>query len=549
MRLLHAIATRCARSIVWVSLLALGAPLLAQAASPLTAYKQTNQLIVKYRNGQASPFGLSQSELMRRAQEQAERLGVSLTHVRALGGYGQVLRLPSMRGLEDIQRLAQRMSLNPLVAYAEPDYLMQAQQMPNDPRYNEQWHYYEPTGGLNLPGAWDLSLGDGAVVAVVDTGVLPHADLAGQLLPGYDFISDADMANDGDGRDADASDAGDWLAAHECGWYSPSSDRPSSWHGTHVAGTIAAASNNGLGVAGVAWNARILPVRVLGKCGGYTSDIVDGMRWAAGLAVSDVPANPHPAQVINLSLGGKAACGQSYKDAIGDIRAVGTTVVVAAGNSNDDAADYSPANCPGVVTVAATNRDGGRASYSNYGSAVDVAAPGGQYAGGSVSGAILSTLNAGERDPAGDSYAFYQGTSMATPHVAGVLALMYAVRPDLTPELAAQVLTNTARAFPATGGADSCDTATCGAGLVDAAAAVAAAPTAVEEDDGNQPGFACTEHTASTRSHVNEGRAEICWSWYACAAGSGNYLGFLSSYGAVTVAETAPDHYERGYCN
>ena len=172
----------------------------------------------------------------------------------------------------------------------------------------------------------------------------------------------------------------DWITAAESssGYFAGCQVHNSSWHGTHTAGTIGAASNNGVGVAGVNWNSKILPVRVLGKCGGYTSDIADGMRWAAGLSVSGVPANANPAKVLNLSLGGYGACDATYQNAVNAIVAAGTTIVVSAGNSNADAVNYRPGNCTGVITVAATNRDGGRAYYSNYGSTVEISAPGGE---------------------------------------------------------------------------------------------------------------------------------------------------------------------------
>jgi serine protease len=244
-------------------------------------------------------------------------------------------------------------------------------------------------------------------------------DLAEQILPGYDFITDSAMANDGDGRDSDPTDPGDWVQAGECGGGEPQQDIPSSWHGTHVAGTIAAKTNNDIGVSGVAWEAKLLPVRVLGKCGGYTSDIADGMRWAAGAAVTGVPDNPNPAKVLNLSLGALGECSQTYGEAIEAVRAQGASVVIAAGNSNQDASQYRPANCPGVITVAATKRDGGRAYYSNFGTTVDVAAPGGQTFDPvsntpTTTDGVLSTLNAGQTTPGTDDYyGFYQGTSMA----------------------------------------------------------------------------------------------------------------------------------------
>ncbi|HEX8785206.1 MAG TPA: S8 family serine peptidase, partial [Telluria sp.] len=237
----------------------------------------------------------------------------------------------------------------------------------------------------------------------------------------------------------------------------------SSWHGTHVAGTIAALTNNALGVAGVAYGAKIVPARVLGKCGGYTSDIADAIVWASGGTVSGVPANANPARVISMSLGGTGACDTTTQNAINSARSRNTVVVVAAGNESQNASNSSPANCSGTIVVAATNKSGGRASYSNYGTIVTLAAPGGDTGAG-----ILSTLNAGTKTPGADSYASYMGTSMATPHVSAVVALMLAKNPNLTPDDVAARLKSSARAFPA-----SCSG--CGAGILDASAAIDAA--------------------------------------------------------------------------
>jgi serine protease len=219
-----------------------------------------------------------------------------------------------------------------------------------------------------------------------------------------------------------------------------------------------------VGVAGIAYNARVVPARVLGKCGGYTSDIADAIVWSSGGSVSGVPANANPAKVINISLGGGGSCGTTTQNAINSAISRGTSVIVAAGNSAANAANFSPANCAGVVTVAATGRNGGRASYSNFGAVVEVAAPGGS--GGANS--ILSTLNAGSTTPGADSYALYNGTSMATPHVVGVVALMLSAKATLTPAQVTSILQSTARAFPAT-------CSQCGSGIVNANAAVVAA--------------------------------------------------------------------------
>ena len=452
------------------SVAAAGTPAVqASAAAPTT----TDRIIVKYRDGSTTQMQAASTN-SRALQRQSAldssgaRFNVRMTHLRGTALGANVLRLDHHMTNADAAALARDIAAaDPDVEYAEPDRILRPLFTPNDTYYASQWHYYESTAGLNLPAAWDLSTGTGIVVAVIDTGYRPHADLAANIVPGYDFITDTAVSNDGNGRDADASDPGDAIVAGECGSGYPTQDQSSSWHGTHVAGTIAAVTNNGTGVAGVAFGAKVQPVRVLGKCGGYTSDIADAIIWASGGTVSGVPANTTPARVLNLSLGGSGACDTTTQNAINSARSRNAVVVVAAGNSNANAANYSPASCTGIVTVAAVNRSGGRAYYSNYGSVVEVAAPGGDMTSAAANG-ILSTLNAGTTTPGADVYAYYQGTSMATPHVAGVVALMLAKNASLTPDQVITMLQSTARAFPAT-------CSQCGAGIVDAAAAVKAA--------------------------------------------------------------------------
>ena len=385
--------------------------------------------------------------------------------LRQMGTGAHVFKLDRALSHNDLQRVAAELkAADPNIAYAEPDRKMYPLMTPNDTRYSSQWDLFETTGGIRAPAAWDLATGSGVTVAVIDTGIRPHADLSGQIVAGYDMIKDTAVANDGNARDSDPSDPGDWTAANECAAGEPASS--SSWHGTHVAGTIAARTNNTSGIAGIAFNAKIQPIRVLGKCGGYTSDIADGMIWASGGTVSGLPANATPSRVINMSLGGGGACDTTSQNAINSARSRGTAIVVAAGNENQNASNSNPANCSGVITVAATDRNGSRAYYSNYGAVVALAAPGGDVRSSSSNG-ILSTLNAGTQAPGADSYAYYQGTSMAAPHVAGVVALMLSAKPGATPDQVKAALQSSARAFPG-----SCSQ--CGSGIVDAAAAVAA---------------------------------------------------------------------------
>jgi serine protease len=352
---------------------------------------------------------------------------------------------------------------NPEVAYVEPDRRMVALLTPNDTYFGNQWDLTDPVGGISMPAAWDLATGSGVKVAVLDTGIAAHSDLSGQLVGGYDFISSATTARDGNGRDSNPNDEGDWNAAGECGSGSPKSN--SSWHGTHVTGTIAAATHNGKGIAGMAYGAKVVPVRVLGKCGGTVSDIVDAIVWASGGAVSGVPSNPNPAKVLNLSLGGGGACG-SFQAAINTARANGAVFVVAAGNENRNVTNSSPANCSGVISVAATTRSGSRASYSNYGSTIVVSAPGGDGSGGA--GDILSTLNAGTTTQGAETYAYYAGTSMATPHVAALAAAIFQLKPTATPDEVRNYITQNAKPLPG-----SCSGG-CGAGIINAQATLQA---------------------------------------------------------------------------
>jgi serine protease len=458
---------------------------------------QTDRLIVKYKDSvpadkgpaRAAPLSAARRALIDRAGQQFG-LSMKLLHTIATGAH--VLQLDRKMPLPQVVALATELAArDPSVEYAEPDRIMTAQFVPNDPQYGNQWDFYEAAAGIRLPAAWDKSIGTGVNVAVIDTGYRPHADLVGQILPGYDFISSSTVANDGNGRDSDASDPGDWTLAGQCGTGSPPQDEPSSWHGTHVSGTIAAHTNNGLGVAGVAFDAKIVPARVLGRCGGYTSDIADAIIWSSGGTVSGVPANANKARVLNMSLGGAGACDSTSQNAINSARSRGAVVVVAAGNSNTDASNATPANCQGVIAVAAVGRTGGKASYSNFGSVVDIAAP-----GGDTNAGILSTLNTGTTTPAADTYAYYIGTSMATPHVAGVAALMLSVNPNLTPDDVETMLKANVHAFTA-----ACSG--CGAGIVDASAAVAAAvsapaPTQNEVEPNNTSATANAVGTSGT---------------------------------------------------
>lgn len=343
----------------------------------------------------------------------------------------------SVLGQATLNWIAQLRSRDDL-EFVEPNYLRYPQATPNDLLYSDK---IKPRfAQINLEKAWDITTGSANVaVAILDDGILwrsgdskaTHPDLAcGRVLPGYDFVSSASNG-DGTGRDDDP-------------YQTPGSD-----HGSHVAGTIGACSNNSLGVSGVDWKAKLLPVRVLGQVG-TDADIIDGLRWAAGLKVSGVADNPTPAKVINMSLGG-FGISQAFDQAINEVTDHGAIVVVAAGNDNQDALLYAPAGNERVITVGAAKPDGSRADFSNYGPGIEVMAPG---------TGIYSTTS----DGSGFGYKAFSGTSMASPHVAGVVALMAAVKPDLRWYEAFEYLTKTAVAIPG------CKV--CGAGLVNAAAAV-----------------------------------------------------------------------------
>ena len=448
-----------------LSTLLLAAPAFAGDVqlSGLASAPTHQRFIVKYRDGStdvANPTALASSlKAAASAVPAAQGRALGLQKLRTLAIGPTVVKADRPLDAAESELLMRRLAADPNVEYVEVDQLMRHTLTPNDPRLSEQWGFGTSASSINVRPAWDKSTGTGVVVAVIDTGITNHPDLNANILPGYDFISDAAMARDGGGRDNNPNDEGDWYAANECGAGYPASN--SSWHGTHVAGTIAAVTNNAVGVAGTAFNAKIVPVRVLGKCGGYTSDIADAIVWASGGTVSGVPANANPAEVINMSLGGSGSCSTTYQNAINGAVSRGTTVVVAAGNSNTNVSSAVPANCPNVIAVAATTSAGARASFSNYGTGIDISAPG---------ASILSTLNTGTTVPGSASYASYNGTSMAAPHVAGVVALMQAAATTaLTPAQVESILKSTARPLPGacSGG--------CGAGIADADAAVVAA--------------------------------------------------------------------------
>ena len=446
----------------------------AQGMSPPVrprAEESVTRLIVKPRAGVNGPLARALRAFDAGGLSKSARVPMKV--FRPMSGDAHVIELDHPVTVSEARVIAERLMRNDAgIEFAEPDrWVRPTATTPTDPGYlPHQWHYFAPAGanvgGANLPDAWDITKGLSSItVAVIDTGYRQHADLA-PVLPGYDFISDPATANDGGGRDDDARDPGDWVAANECGDGNAADN--SSWHGTHVAGTIAATMNNGVGGTGIAPDVKIVPVRVLGKCGGPLSDVIDGMRWAAGLAVPDVPANPNPAHVLNLSLGVSGACTPTAQSAATDIVAAGKVIVAAAGNDGGTDNVTLPANCVGVIAVTAHTIAGLHPSWASSGPETTISAPGGDPG-------IYSLSNIGTTVPATDGYAISEGTSSATPHVAGVVALMLSVNPSLTPAQVKSYLRSSARPFPA-GGFCSTSGGLCGAGLLDAAAALNAIP-------------------------------------------------------------------------
>jgi serine protease len=516
-----------ARCLSMLALLALPAMAAAPVSEHVNAARRTGpvaenpdraRVIVKYRADGAlmreAALAAGRGEpRVAHAERMAQRHGLPMTDGHAVAPRTQVLHA---RGLSS-SALVDRLRADPDVEQAWVDERVHATVAPNDPLYAGgagvspaagQWYLRAPSGSsvsaTNSEAAWSVTLGSPSiVVAVVDTGVRgDHPDLVGKLLPGYDFVSadsanDFSTANDGDGRDPDPSDPGDWVTAAEDakagGVFQGCGATDSSWHGTQTAGLVGALTNNGIGMASSGRNVRVLPVRALGKCGGYLSDVVAAMRWAAGLSSDPVP-NPNPARIINLSLGSSGPCtGSLYQSAVADILAAGVTIVAAAGN-DAGLATGRPANCPGVIGVSGLRHTGSKVGFSNIGPEVSIAAPGGNCVNsfGECLFPLLTTTNSGATSPGTNTYSDGNnasiGTSFSSPIVAGTAALMLSVNPALTPAQLRTMIQSSARAFPTTGGTAGtaacqapsateqlecyCTTSTCGAGMLDAGAAV-----------------------------------------------------------------------------
>ncbi|PLC41529.1 MprA protease, GlyGly-CTERM protein-sorting domain-containing form [Ralstonia pickettii] len=517
-----------ARALVALGLLSYHAmPALAvgKTTTPAPQLQWVTQLIVKEKNSGLKTQSVAPGTPIARADVAAvQRWSVAaqlpVMYKRAMSGGAHVVTLPNGMSLADAQTVAQRMQASGQFEYVSPDRIMRPTSVPNDPKFTQQWSLWPSTvvangpstpsaGGANITTAWDSTKGAPSVnVAVIDTGLLTnHEDFVGaNIRPGYDFISsdayhgtpdpatnktvplgfvENDPLDTPAGRDTNPSDPGDWVSAQDttnypsyCGTAGTHSD--SSWHGTFVTGQIVA-QHNSVGIAGIAPNVTIQMARALGKCGGTTSDIIDALAWVTG--ASGVPGaggtalavNSPMAQVVNMSLGGAGACSSAEQAVITAARNRGATIVVATGN---DGAPFigSPANCNGVIAVTAHTIDGDNAFYANVGTGTTISAPGGG-PGQVVTGTgdkIVSLSNASLTTPdTGTSYYTTEmGTSMATPHVAGVAALLLSHKPTLSVDDIKAILTQSARAFPA-GTFCAQNPGACGAGMLDAGAAIA----------------------------------------------------------------------------
>jgi serine protease len=511
-------------------------------------------VIVKFRSASHTATGAQVRPAQDRIAALMARTGSTLRAARPITDLLHVIRVqPAVTG-EPIAATLERLRADPEVEYAQVDQRRYPHATTNDPLFSEQW-YLQP-GSATTPSAvdavtaWDTTTGStGIVIADLDTGVrFEHPDLqwagsGGRLLPGYTFISDTFVANDGDAQDADASDPGDWviqadLSKPEC---SAGTAGNSSWHGTRVSGLLGALSNNGTGIAGVTWSAWLLPVRVLGKCGGLDSDIVAGMLWAAGIPVSGVPNNPYPARIENMSLGGTGLCPPLYADVIAQLTAQGVLVVASAGNEGGPV--DAPANCAGVAGVAGLRHAGTKVGYSSLGPEIALSAPAGNCPTGSpCTYQITTTINQGTTTPAADGYTDQLnhpnlGTSFSAPLVSGIAGLMLAVNGNLTSAQLIARLREGAQPFPQTSPgtvppppmchvptgpgdlqASECictlDGRTCGAGMASASGALNAAlrpVAAVKVPASIAPGMNVTLDASGSSAACNHTIASYQW--------------------------------------
>lgn len=482
----------------------------------------TDRLVLRFQHTQAQPAaaGAANSEagLSRTA-------GVTLKLHRTLASGAVVYRLDKPLPMAQARALAWRLRQDPNVRSAEPDVRVQAQSLaaPNDPGFARQWSLKAAgagnVGGANLLSAWNYGIGSGITVAVIDTGILPSAELGTRVLPGYDLIGDDATGGDAQpGRDADPTDPGDACDLKDSGG-AVVSHTPSTWHGIRVASQLAAAVDNGYGIAGAAPGVSLQPVRALGKCGGWMSDIADAVAWAAGLTVQGVPKNSVSPRVINLSLGGDGECTAFMQEAIDQANAKKIVIVGAAGNGGGNRL-MSPANCSGVIVVGAHTRSGDLASYSNFGPTLTLTAPGGggcaqQTGAACQTDVTLAIGNDGDSVAAAENAAAsFTGTSSATPHVSATVAMILALHPEFGYREVRSILERSARPAPA--GSFCADRpGYCGGGMLDAGAALALAQGAVLTPYVDVEPVAADQRRGAVvpLNAVAVGASDFVWSW------------------------------------
>ena len=484
----------------------------AVAVTPAAEPANVQRLLIRYRTGIKMGAAAGAAGDTERAQAAAQVMRSAnlagegrMRYLKSVSPSLHVAVLDQPISGPEAQAMMQRLQADPAVLDVTIDRRAKPHLVPNDPNYGngQQWHLQPPSvipGGLNVNTAWDRSTGSGVVIAILDGGYAEHADLLPNILPGYDFVSADDparyggqmfwTANDSDGRDVDARDPGDWVTQADVSAGFCDRAENSTWHGTHVAGLAAAAGNNRISGLGVAFGAKILPVRVLGRCGGYVSDILAGARWAAGMSVPGVPTNTvNPARILSMSLGLPGVCGAAIQSEIDAIRASRVSIIASTGNDASTLISV-PANCRGVMAVTAHTREGDSADFANVGARIAVSAPGGGFntllseQPGSPRG-ILSTGDTGLTRPQADADILLSGTSMAVPQVAGLMALLAPLRPDLAMSTLEALIADSARSFPlgsyCVANPDALPANFCGRGMVDALAAVnraVAAPSA-----------------------------------------------------------------------
>lgn len=492
------------------------------AAAPAARSDTTERLVVRFHGGHARAATAAPADTEASFSRVA---GVPMKRHRTLASGAVVYRLDKAVPLAQARAMAWRLRQDPMVRSAEPDLRVQPQSLsaPDDPGFARQWSLKAATagnlGGANIVSAWQRSIGSQVTVAVVDTGMLPSVELSTRVMPGYDLIGDnATGADATPGRDADPTDPGD-----SCEVKNPDgtvvSRTVSTWHGLRVASQLAAAADNGYGIAGAAPGVAVQPVRALGRCGGWMSDIADAVAWAAGITVDGVPRNSLQPRVINLSLGGEGECSVYLQEVIDKANAKGMVVVAAAGNGGSNRL-MAPANCSGVIVVGAHTRSGDLARYSNFGPTLSLTAPGGgdcavQTGGACQRETTLAIGNLGDtvatsEDPA----ASFTGTSSATPHVSAAVAMILASHPDFGYREVRSVLERSARPAPA--GSFCANTpAYCGGGLLDAGAALALADSAVLTPYVDVTPVAAEQRRGAVVpiSAVAVGASDFVWSW------------------------------------